>query len=145
MESGSGTPPWPVYAGVLGAAVVVDLATKALAHDGPYDGFPIEPVRNEELALGVASFDVGFVPLLALAALAGFVLLYGFRLSRESRTSAVMYCLLLGGVLGNAIDRLVTGSVHDWLDLGVAIANIADVFIVVGLAWFATAAWRSVA
>ncbi len=145
MQAKSATPPWWLYACVLLATVAVDLATKALAHQGPYDGFPIEPVRNDELALGVASFDIGLLPLLALAAVSGFVLVYGFKLSRQSRSAAVFYCLLLGGVLGNAIDRLVTGSVHDWLDMGVAIANIADFFIVAGLAWFVVAAWRSVA
>lgn len=130
---------------MLLATITIDLTTKALAHTGRYDGVLVEPVRNDELTLGVASFDVGLVPLAILAVLSGFVLVYGFKLSRQSWNSAVFYCLLVGGVLGNGIDRVVTGSVHDWLDMGVAIANVADFFIVAGLVWFVVAAWRSVA
>lgn len=137
-------PPWSVYLMVLVVAVGSDLATKALAHRGPYDGFPITPVRNDELALGIASFDSGWLQLGFLGALSGFVLVYGFILSRRSSHAAVFFSLLLGGVLANAVDRIATGSVHDWLDLGVAIANLADVFLVAGLVWFMVAAWRSV-
>lgn len=145
MEWRTNHPSSWLFAAIVVGTVTVDLATKAFAHLGPYDGVAVAPVENDELALGVASFDVGVWPLMALAATVIFVLGYGIKLSRQSRSGAVFYSLLVGGMLGNAIDRIATGSVHDWLDLGFAIANLADFFIVAGLAWFAVAAWRSVA
>ncbi len=47
---------------------------------------------------------------------------------------------ILGGALGNYVDRLLDGSVVDFIDVGVAATrwpafNLADSFIVVGIIW----------
>lgn len=48
--------------------------------------------------------------------------------------------LLLGGAIANFIDRLIDGRVTDFLDAGIGTArwptfNLADSFIIVGMAW----------
>lgn len=64
-------------------------------------------------------------------------------LSRTNRLSWVALALLVAGAAANAVDRIVTGAVHDWLWLGWAIANIADAWLIVGLGMYMVAAWRS--
>ena len=41
--------------------------------------------------------------------------------------------LFVGGILGNAIDRLVSGgAVHDFIDFGIFRNNIADMALSIG-------------
>lgn len=50
--------------------------------------------------------------------------------------------LVLGGALGNFIDRLVYGHVFDWLMIfNTSIINIADTFITVGLVGYVAVYW----
>lgn len=57
----------------------------------------------------------------------------------RSRREALALGLLIGGALGNAVDRLVYGAVFDFISLHVGdyrwyVFNIADVAVVVGVA-----------
>lgn len=57
----------------------------------------------------------------------------------KSRREAFALGLLIGGALGNAVDRLVYGAVFDFISLHVLdyrwyVFNIADVAVVVGVA-----------
>ena len=46
---------------------------------------------------------------------------------------------MTGGAFGNLLDRLIGGSVLDWIDDGFhGVFNLADVAILVGLALFLT-------
>jgi len=129
---------------VTGIAVVTDLVSKWLAWTTDGSVPLVSPTTNEELALGVASFDVGLGWLLLIGGLALALLGHAAVLSQRSTLAAVGFGLLFGGILGNLIDRLATGGVHDWLDLGLAIANLADFYIVFGLGWYVVAAWNAV-
>lgn len=56
--------------------------------------------------------------------------------------SALALGLILGGAIGNYVDRLVDGRVTDFLDVGIGTLrwptfNLADVFIVTGVALLA--------
>ncbi|AVO48793.1 MULTISPECIES: signal peptidase II [Melaminivora] len=75
------------------------------------------------------------------AALALGVLLWLIRLLHQgvSKWEGVGYCLILGGALGNAVDRLLRGAVVDFLDFHWRGAhwpafNLADVAISFGVA-----------
>jgi signal peptidase II len=81
---------------------------------------------------------VGLVPL-ALAA----VCLLAVRSGLASRGAAIGLGLVAGGGLGNWLDRLLhAGSVTDFVSVGLGplrtgVFNVADVFIVAGVAWLA--------
>ena len=49
--------------------------------------------------------------------------------------------LLLGGALGNLVDRAATGAVHDFLVVGPVVINVADVAVLAGV----LAVWRGLA
>lgn len=75
-----------------------------------------------------------FLPLLAL----GFALVYLFTKTTLSSMRIVGICFIIGGGIGNIYDRLVYGSVTDFLhiDLGIVqtgIFNIADVAVMAGV------------
>jgi len=64
---------------------------------------------------------------------------------RLNRWQQVGYGCLLGGALGNGIDRFLTGEVVDFLDLRwiqFPVFNLADVAINVGIACLLWSAWR---
>lgn len=55
-----------------------------------------------------------------------------------SKSEELSYGMIIGGILGNLLDRLVTGSVIDFLDFNLfsynyPIFNLADTFIVIGI------------
>ena len=56
-----------------------------------------------------------------------------------TKTEAIWIGLIIGGALGNAVDRLVDGAVTDFLDIHIngyhwPTFNLADVAIVIGVA-----------
>lgn len=66
------------------------------------------------------------------------ILFYSRKLRSDQWLSALALGLLLGGALGNVIDRLRLGQVVDFIDVGVGAtrwytSNLADVSIVLGV------------
>ena len=125
-----------VMAGVLAA----DQITKALARGGisPGDEDPIFPalklvhVRNEGVAFGISAGGPTLVIVLISAALLALVLYF----ARNSARSGMWLPtgLLLGGAIGNIIDRIHQGHVTDFLKVPLWPAfNLADVAITVGV------------
>ena len=69
-------------------------------------------------------------------------------LSPMRRREALAYCLILGGALGNAIDRLLFGEVTDFLDFYASgihwpAFNVADIAIIGGAACLILSAFDS--
>jgi signal peptidase II len=132
------------------AVVLVDQIAKAgvLAHfDSPgVDSSPLGPFLNLTLQLnrGISfslfarDFASAQVALLALTlAVVGLLTWWLFR--SRSILPAVGLGLIIGGAVGNAIDRLAHGAVVDYLDLHLFgrhffVFNIADAAINVGVA-----------
>ena len=50
--------------------------------------------------------------------------------------------LLLGGAVGNLVDRVVWGTVRDFLPLGPVVANLADLAVLTGLLLTLTSTWN---
>ena len=128
-------------AALLGAAVVgADQATKALARAGidrgereaVFPGLNLVNVRNRGVAFGLFS-DGGAI--VAIAAAAGLLALVAFFVTHRSRPLAWLPTgLLVGGAVGNLIDRVAEGSVTDFLKLPLWPAfNLADVAITFGV------------
>jgi signal peptidase II len=98
--------------------------------------------QNTGAAFGIFqghSFALTIVAILGIT----LILLYAFVLSRgsqflSSRLSRVSLALILGGTLGNLIDRIHVGNVTDFIDFSYWPAfNLADMSITVGAILFA--------
>ena len=84
---------------------------------------------------------------IAIAVIVSVVLVKFIRDSRH-RTEALAYAMLLGGALGNVIDRMFQGYVVDYLDFHWQswhwpAFNLADIFIVMGVAMILIAGFRA--
>jgi len=137
----------------MGVSLVLalDQATKALAAGRLVPGESIEIVpgllhftlvHNTGMAFGLLSgSDIPFksvlVTLLSLAALAA-VVYYALRSPRGETTTHLGLTLILGGALGNILDRARLGYVIDFIDVFYRDAhwpafNVADSSICVGV------------
>ncbi len=121
--------------------LVLDRALKLLAAANPAER-PLIPgvlrwiyAENTGIAFSLLSGHPFVLGLIAAAVcIAGAVLLWHFCgcMSAWSRVAAGM---MLGGALGNAVDRLLLGYVVDMLDITLfrfAVFNLADAALVVG-------------
>jgi signal peptidase II len=134
--------PWLLLGVAAGVALVADQATKAavranLAYGESVDAvgpFTIHHVRNSGILGGHlqgSALPIAIVTAVALTALA----VYALRRNPGRPLAAVAFGLLLGGGLGNLVDRLRLGYVTDFIDRGSGGAfNLADTAIMLGLA-----------
>ena len=131
---------------IIPLAVAIDQASKlivrssmALHQSEPVlgDFFRLTYIHNPGAAFGL---NVGS-PLLhtAFSILALGILVYLYRsLAENERFLRLALCLVLGGAVGNIIDRLYLGEVVDFFDFGFGdlrwpIFNFADSFVTVGV------------
>jgi signal peptidase II len=133
------------FAGAAALVVALDQLTKQLALSGLSDG-PVHLVGSLRLALTFnagAAFSVGAGRSTVVAVLAvlvvGVIVRMGLTAPRQAL--AVGYGVLLGGALGNLIDRALRdghgflgGRVVDFVDLGWwPVFNVADASLWVGI------------
>ncbi len=132
---------WVRAALVVAAVLAVDQATKALVRDGVRRGSedPVFPalklvhVRNEGVAFGLDPGG-GRTLLIALIALALLGLVLYFARHQAKPLIWLPVGLLVGGALGNIVDRIRDGGVTDFLKIPLWPAfNIADVAITFGV------------
>jgi signal peptidase II len=120
--------------------LAVDQLTKKLVRDGirPGEEDPILPalklvnVRNEGVAFGIEVGGMTLIVALIALALLGLVLYF----ARHSARPLIWLPtgLLVGGALGNIVDRVRDGAVTDFLKIPVWPAfNVADIAIVAGV------------
>lgn len=136
---------WPA----LGIVLLDQLSKLAISHAlGLYESVPVLKgflnlvhVRNRGMAFGLLNrpgLDLPFYFLLIATIGAIVLLLYWlFRLRRASNRISFALSLILGGALGNLIDRLRFGEVVDFLDFYLGpyhwpAFNVADSAITVG-------------
>src|SRR5690349_2861404 len=124
---------------LLAVVVALDQVTKALVRNNVavgdensvFIGINIVHVKNKGVAFGALS-GKPIVMVIVVAALAG--LLIWFFLHSRRRYVWIPTGLLLGGAVGNIIDRVAAGEVTDWIKLPLWPAfNIADVAITTGV------------
>jgi len=108
--------------------------------------FNLVHVRNRGMAFGIMNrpgADWGFILLLCATLGAVALLLFWFyRLKTEDKGTAIPLSLILGGAIGNLLDRMRLGEVIDFLDFHVGpyhwpAFNVADSAITVGTLWLA--------
>lgn len=129
---------------LFGAAIAADRLTKLyfLGHT-PQDhtrwSFIVSLVQHQNYGM-LANLPVPRIVILvvSLAAIGGI----GYMTWRDMRAGATIkvlaLSLLLAGAIGNLWDRISYGFVFDWILIGGrSIINLADIFIGVGLVWYA--------
>ena len=124
------------------AVAAIDLATKAAAPAmAPAAPWLLAPMSNDALSLGIADYAT---PVLVAGMTAGLLAaaLVAVHLLQSARVDVVGCLLLLGGALGNLIDRAATGAVHDFLVAGPVVLNLADLAVLAGVMSIARALHR---
>ena len=99
--------------------------------------FAITYVRNTGAAFSVLENNRILFIVIGLVAL---YLIYRYLIKDKSlnKLSIISYSMLLGGIIGNMIDRIVYGYVIDYLSFNIfgynfPVFNLADTFIVVSV------------
>ena len=94
--------------------------------------FSVTPQENTGAAFGAFAGAGQLLVLIGLVVIFAIVKLRSER--RRSRPLAIALGLILGGAIGNLIDRLAFGAVFDFLDFHFwPVFNLADTAIVIGV------------
>lgn len=146
---------YAVLIGVAALIVALDQLTKYLVRTlipfgGSWSPWPwlapfarIVHWQNTGAAFGMfQGFGLVFTILAFIVAIA--ILYYFPRLPRAEWALRVAMVMMLGGAVGNLIDRLTLGTVTDFVSVGTfAVFNVADASISVGTAVLIVAVWVS--
>lgn len=98
--------------------------------------FYLTRVENDGAALNILSGNTILLITISLAAL-----LYVLKLLKDlkivKKIQLITYTLLLSGIIGNILDRIIYGKVIDFIDIYIfsynfPVFNLADTFIVLG-------------
>lgn len=136
---------WKALVVIAVCVFAVDQVSKAIVRSSMqpgetrelFAGLSITRARNEGIAFGLFPGRQGVVAVLTVLALCGIALAI-VGLMRRHRVVATGGGLLLGGSIGNLVDRLAHGGVTDFIDPARWPAfNLADVAIVTGAALIA--------
>jgi signal peptidase II len=135
---------------VSAIVVILDQITKALirANLSLYDSIPVIPnffhltfVKNDGMAFGL-NFPGGIY---VFSTLSIFLTIFLFWFLRQEKNSHFLMrfslSMILGGAIGNLIDRILFGEVVDFLDFMIGdfhwyIFNLADSSVTVGMSIF---------
>ncbi len=124
--------PSQTVAKVTASVVLLDQFTKVIAQVTQGTARPgwLIPVDNPEAALGIIGGSQMGLIALGVAALILFGLYLHFLTNRGLSTWTAG--LLLGGAVSNLIDRILFGSVRDFIWLPGVIVNFADLALAAG-------------
>mgnify|MGYP003302981343 CR=1 FL=1 len=98
--------------------------------------FSITLAKNTGVAFSLLE---GKLPLIIImTTIIIFIILKYIKSTNPNNIESICYSLVLGGALGNLIDRIIYGYVIDFLDFNLLgypfpIFNLADTFIVIGI------------
>lgn len=122
--------------------VILDQLTKHLfwRNGQNYELIPgylnITLVKNAGAAFGMFQGARTFFVIASLIAVV-LIIYLGVRLPKDQRQRRLLLGLILGGAVGNLIDRVASGQVIDFLQIGVAghywpVFNVADMGVTIG-------------
>jgi len=132
-----------LYRAIIAAVILLDQLTKQLAvdHLKPIDTFPIIPdalhltyVTNYGAAFGMLA-DHRWVFLVISTVAIVLMAAYLYYKRDEHPLLGVAISFIIGGGIGNMIDRTLMGYVVDFVDfrlINFAVFNVADIFVCVG-------------
>lgn len=154
VDAATGRARWGVFLGVAGTVIVLDQLTKAWLVANVAVGEVMSVIgdlvrfvqsQNSGALFGLFRDQAILFALVSIGVI-GLIVLYHGRAGRSLYLSIALG-LLLGGAIGNMIDRLRLGYVVDWVDVGLGSLrfwtfNVADsaislaIVMLVGLALF---------
>ena len=110
------------------------------------DFFNITYVRNTGAAWSILSDKTWLIIIISLIII-GLIILYICKNKPKSNWENIGYAMILGGAIGNFIDRIVYGYVIDFFDFYIfgydyPIFNVADSFIFIGVIILIIYTWR---
>ena len=114
-----------IIAGIISSVVIFDQVTKFLvkkfmslyAHiEIIGDFFQFTYIENPGMAFGIQMENKILFTILSIGA-AIIVAVYLYRMRNDKTPIIIALCLILGGAIGNLIDRLIYGKVIDFLDI----------------------------
>jgi len=112
---------------------------------GPNPLVRIIHTYNTGVAFGLFQ-DLSVVFTILPLIVSGVIVYYALQLRADQKLMAASFGFVLGGALGNLIDRLRIGHVIDFFDIGIGslrnASNVADWCIVLGVILLAIAMWR---
>jgi signal peptidase II len=128
----------------IGVLAIVDLVTKTAVRTALRPGLKVKILwgllnfgnyANPGKILGV--FDDYFSIFFTVGVIVFIYLLYMHLFASPSRWLIGAECSIFGGALGNVIDKLIDGTVTDFISVGLPFLrnvafNLADVFIIFG-------------
>ena len=131
--------PWFVACLTIGLDQLAKFAIRSCLH--PTQSIPVIPsvlhltyVQNTGAAFGLFRGHPGVFLLLSVV-VAAWIVLELVRRRPHARSTEVGLALILGGAIGNVVDRLRFGYVIDFLDVRVwPVFNLADSAITIGVA-----------
>ena len=142
---------WQVFGCLVLGVLVLDQATKLYVHTtfALHESYPVITdllaftyVRNSGAAFGILArqsqeFLRLFFPAVTVVALTG-LLVYFVRVPYQQTLTLYGLCLVMGGAIGNGIDRLWLGQVIDFIDVSWyayhwPAFNVADSSICIGV------------
>jgi signal peptidase II len=93
-------------------------------------------VKNEGAAFGLLEGGRIFFIIASVIAVV-LITYYGFHLPKTEKLKRLLLGLILGGAIGNLIDRVYDGAVIDFIEMGIAghwwpVYNVADIAVTVG-------------
>ena len=108
--------------------------------------FNITYVRNTGADFSIFSGNTFLVMVISFMIIMG-IILYISKNKSSNKIEKISYSLILGGAIGNFIDRIIYGYVRDFIEIDIfgwdyPIFNLADVFVVVGVILLVIATWR---
>jgi signal peptidase II len=127
--------------------VVLDQLSKSIVHSSMnlYDSFAVIPyllnftyIRNEGIAFGI-NFPGGKIFFIIFPILITFYLISLLKNKEfEDNPSQIALYLIIGGAVGNILDRIFRGYVVDFIDVHINgnhwyVFNIADSAVTIGL------------
>ena len=118
----------------------LDQLIKYLITQNMYIGEEITIIKNflniSYITNDGAAFNILSGNTILLIILARFVIIYIIKnKKKQEKQEKIMYEILIAGILGNLIDRIIRGSVVDYIafkifNIDMAVFNLADTYIV---------------
>jgi signal peptidase II len=132
---------WIIIALIVVLAVAIDLLTKNYFFEKDFNlingVISIFFIWNSGAAWGIFGDSTIFLILLSIVIIVG-ILIFNYNFKQKTVFYSIGIGLVVGGAIGNLVDRLVFGAVRDFISLdflsfiNFPILNLADAFLTFG-------------